>query len=74
MGNIKENRIVKGGDENSKHELAESLRKYRLEHRLSQEDLAKLIGTSVFSINRWERQKHYPPQSTLKLMKMIGVL
>ena len=55
-------------------QLSESLKKYRRQHSMSQEQLAQLIGTSVFSISRWERAKHHPPRTTIKLMKLIGIL
>jgi DNA-binding transcriptional regulator YiaG len=57
-----------------KSELAKKLVDYRLGHNMSQEDLAKFIGASVFSISRWERKMHYPPETTLKLMKILGIL
>ena len=60
--------------EADKAEFSKKLKDYRLSHNLSQEELAKLIGTTVFSVSRWERKKHYPPKSTLKLMKMLGIL
>jgi len=65
---------MKKNSEEKKRSFAETLRKYRLDHNISQEELARLIGTSVFSVSRWERAKHYPPNSTLRLMRMIGVL
>jgi DNA-binding transcriptional regulator YiaG len=74
MGIIENNRMIKGADDQTKGDFAQTLKKYRLEHNLSQEELAKLIGTTVFTINRWERAKHYPPQSTLKLLKLLGIL
>ncbi|MBN3040163.1 MAG: helix-turn-helix transcriptional regulator [Candidatus Omnitrophica bacterium] len=57
-----------------RYKLAQSLKKYRQRRNMSQEELAQLIGTSVFSVSRWERAKHYPPRTTLKLMKIIGIL
>jgi DNA-binding transcriptional regulator YiaG len=74
MSILKHDKIIKGSDAQSKLELAQSLKRYRLQHAMSQEALAKLIGTSVFSVNRWERSKHYPPQTTIRLMKLLGVL
>jgi len=57
-----------------KRTLSLKLRKFRLRKHLSQEELAKMIGASVFSISRWERRKHYPPNSTIKLMKLLRIL
>ena len=75
MVKFTDNRIVKRGrDEQARKGLALSLRKYRISRNISQESLAKLIGTSVFSVSRWERAKHYPPETTIKLMKLLGVL
>lgn len=55
-------------------DLAETIYKYRVTHKLSQEQLAHLIGVSVFSVCRWEKRRNYPSQTTLKLMKMLGIL
>lgn len=60
--------------EEDKLQLARKIRAYRQKHNLSQEELARIIHTSVFSISRWERGKHYPPASTIKLMNILGIL
>jgi DNA-binding transcriptional regulator YiaG len=57
-----------------KEALAVRLRAYRQEHNMTQEELARMLDTSVFSINRWETAKHYPNSSVIKLMKILKVL
>lgn len=57
-----------------KEKLAVKLRAYRQERNITQEELARMLDTSVFSINRWETAKHYPNSSVIKLMKMLKVL
>lgn len=57
-----------------KQEMAKRIKSYRLEHDMSQEELARFINTSVFSISRWETAKHYPTASAIRLMKILKVL
>jgi len=57
-----------------KEEFAARLRAYRKEHNMTQEELARMLDASVFSINRWETAKHYPNSSVIKLMKILKVL
>ena len=67
-------RVSRKADSEKCRQLSETLKGYRIQRNMSQEQLARLIGTSVFSISRWERAKHYPPQTTIKLMKLMGIL
>jgi DNA-binding transcriptional regulator YiaG len=67
-------KITRKADPEKRKEFALALQRYRLDRKMSQEQLAQLIGTSVFSISRWERGRHYPPRTTLKLLQMLGVL
>ena len=57
-----------------KLEIAKKLIEYRKKHNMTQEELARVVNGSVFSVSRWERAKHYPTSSALKLMKIAGVL
>ena len=57
-----------------KENFAIQLKHYRKEHNLSQEELARMIDTSVFSVNRWETAKHHPNRSIIKLMKMLKII
>ncbi|MDP3722865.1 MAG: helix-turn-helix domain-containing protein [Candidatus Omnitrophota bacterium] len=41
-------------------DLIESLRLYRLEHRLTQQELAKTLGVSFITINRWLNRRVKP--------------
>lgn len=74
MPEDKKNRMSRKVTLEQRLQFAENLKKYRMQRHMSQEQLAQLIGTSVFSISRWERAKHHPPRTTIKLMKLIGVL
>jgi len=57
-----------------KENFAAQLKAYRQEHNLSQEELARMLDTSVFSVNRWETAKHFPNRPVIKLMKMLKIL
>jgi len=46
-----------------KEQLAAQLKVIRQERNMSQEELARLLGVSVFCISRWENAKHYPNQA-----------
>ena len=49
----------------------EIIKKYREKKFLTQEDLAKLLGVSVVSINRWENGKFEP---TMKCKRKLNDL
>ena len=66
--------MFKRRNPDKKLEIAKKIVEYRKKNNLSQEELARLVNSSVFSISRWERAKHYPAASALKLMKTSGVL
>ena len=57
-----------------KKAIAKRIRDYRLKHNMSQEELARMLDSSVFSISRWETARHYPTSTAIKLMKISGVL
>ena len=57
-----------------KKAFAKKIREYRIKHNMSQEEFARLLSSSVFSISRWETAKHYPTSPVIKLMKISGVL
>lgn len=57
-----------------KKNFAVLLRAYRKKHNMTQEELARMLETSVFSVNRWEMARHYPNASVIKLMKMLKIL
>lgn len=57
-----------------KENFAIQLRAYRNQHNLSQEELARMLDTSVFSVNRWETAKHFPNRPIIKLMKILKIL
>lgn len=46
--------------------LSESLKNMRMKALLSQEELAKALGVSVGTINRWENGKTKPNISAMK--------
>ena len=53
-------------------ESAEDIREWRSRVGLSQEDLARLAGVSVFTLSRWERRVGEP--SLLSLRGLQGIL
>lgn len=57
-----------------KKAIAKKIRDYRIKHNMSQEELARMLDSSVFSISRWETARHYPTSTAIKLMKISGVL
>lgn len=57
-----------------KENFASQLKLYRNEHNLSQEELARMLDSSVFTVNRWETAKHFPNRPVIKLMKMLNIL
>jgi DNA-binding transcriptional regulator YiaG len=57
-----------------KNEISLKLKAYRLEHRLTQDELAKKLGYSRMQIIRWEEKKSKPNNAALKLMRHEGVL
>jgi DNA-binding transcriptional regulator YiaG len=66
--------MFKRHNSDKKLEIAKKLIEYRKKNNLSQEELARLVNSSVYSISRWETAKHYPTSSAIKLMKIAGVL
>lgn len=60
--------------DNDKGQFAAKLKAYRQQRNMTQEGLARMLDTSVFSVNRWETAKHYPNSSVIKLMKILKVL
>ncbi len=74
MSKNKLNTMIKRNTPEKKEEIAKILRGYRLKNNLAQEELANKLGASVFSISRWERGKHYPTPTVIKLMKILGVM
>ena len=57
-----------------KEALAARLKAYRQEHNKTQEEVARMLDTSVFSVNRWETARHYPNSSVMKLMRILKIL
>jgi transcriptional regulator with XRE-family HTH domain len=43
-------------------DLIEALRAYRLEHQLTQQELAKKLGVSFITVNRWLNGKTHPSE------------
>lgn len=43
-------------------DLINELNQYRLEHRITQERLAEMLGVSFVSVNRWFNKKTKPNQ------------
>lgn len=54
-------------------DLVESLRQYRLEHQLTQQALAKKLGVSFITVNRWFNDKTNPSQlQEYRIKKLLG--
>lgn len=47
------------------------IKEYREKHCLTQEEFAKLIGSTFISVSRWETGKHVP---TMKVKRKIKEL
>lgn len=48
--------------------FAENLKQIRKEHRLSQEELAEMVGVSRQAVSKWEQDMGYPEVETLLLL------
>lgn len=54
-------------------DLIESLRLYRLERQLTQEELAKKLGVSFATVNRWFKDKTHPSElQAYRIKKLLG--
>jgi transcriptional regulator with XRE-family HTH domain len=54
--------------------IADSLVRYRIDHDLSQSQLAKLIGVKQPTVARWETGEHNPTWETLLLLaQKLGI-
>lgn len=55
--------------------IAEKLRVYRFQNRLTQQELADLFGLTAQSISKWEREECYPDITLLPVLAdTIGCL
>lgn len=52
-------------------ELGKQIKKYRMENRLSQEELADKVYVSRQTISNWENDKNYPDIKSLLLMSEV---
>ena len=53
--------------------LVESLRLYRPEHQLTQEELARKLGVSFATVNRWFKAKTHPSElQAYRIKKLLG--
>lgn len=53
--------------------LIEALRQYRLEHQLTQQALARKLGVSFITINRWFNDKTHPSElQEYRIKKLLG--
>ena len=56
-------------------DLVEAPRQYRLEHQLTQQALAKKLGVSFITVNRWFNGKTSPSQlQEYRVKKLLGRL
>lgn len=40
--------------------VSQKIKEYRREHRVTQEELGKILGVSAQAISKWEREECYP--------------
>ena len=52
--------------------IAEELKKLRQQHGWSQEDLARKIGVSFATVNRWENGKTKPSRLAQEKIKQVA--
>lgn len=54
-------------------ELIDALRQYRLERQLTQQALAKKLGVSFITINRWFNRRTRPSElQAYRIKKLLG--
>lgn len=54
-------------------DLIDRLQEYRLERRLTQEQLAEVLGVTFQTVNRWFAGRHYPSQlQEYQIKKLLG--
>ena len=55
--------------------IIEKLETYRLENKISQQELAKTLGVSFSTVNRWFNRKSKPNQiQTYHIKKLLGLI
>lgn len=61
-------------DKNDKYEIGERIRKFRLDRKLDQKELAKMIGVSNSRVSNWEQGQNRPDADILaKLCRALEV-
>ena len=56
------------------HDLIDQLNTYRLEHKLTQLQLAKRLGVTFQTINRWLNRRMKPrPIQEHQIKKLLGI-
>ena len=54
-------------------DVVEKLKRYRVNKGLSQEQLARQIGVSLYTVQRWEAGKTLPsPLAMVRLVELFG--
>lgn len=48
--------------------ISEKLKAYRIENKVTQQQIADLIGVTSQSISKWEREESYPDIAVLPLL------
>lgn len=52
--------------------LGKEIRTARLNQKLTQKELSKLLGVSVLNVSRWENDRHFPESKNLiRLMQVL---
>ena len=52
-------------------DYAERIKAYRKKHRLTQEELAAIMGVKHFTLRSWEQKQAKPPYQVWRLYKQL---
>lgn len=51
--------------------ISKRVKKYRIEHKISQESFGNMLGVSAQAVSKWERQVSYPDVMLWPLLSKI---
>lgn len=66
--------LAKEDSEARKKLIAAQIRMYRLQNKLTQQQLAEKLGVAKLDILRWEGAQHIPAKLALALLKEKGIV
>lgn len=74
-------KILEDTDDQRTHDEAKqklivsaSIKKYRMENRLTQEELASKLGFRRLEVVRWEKGLHLPREEAMAKMRSLGIM